>query len=79
MTSPPKQITVRCPKCSETYTDWIRPSINLSLGEEWTEEEIEEATTVVCPKCSTRVDPGSLIVEMDEHGDETWTFQGVER
>ena len=51
MTSPIEEIEVHCPECSTIFTDTIRASINLSLGEEWTDEEIHEATSVTCPNC----------------------------
>jgi len=41
------------------FSDWIRDSINLSLGEEWTDEEIEEATSVKRPECGWRGDADS--------------------
>jgi len=41
----------------------VRDSINLSLGVEWTDEEIEEATSVTCPACGHRVGFDALIVE----------------
>jgi hypothetical protein len=51
MTSPPRTITVECLRCGERYTDFHRPSINLSLGEEWTDEELREASMATCPAC----------------------------
>ncbi|HUT09378.1 MAG TPA: hypothetical protein VMY42_02690 [Thermoguttaceae bacterium] len=33
MTSPPEQIDVECPKCGQVYSDWYRPSINLTLDD----------------------------------------------
>jgi hypothetical protein len=63
MTSPPIEVEVVCPHCGTVFRDWFRPSVNLSLGEEWTKEELEAATTVRSPECGTEVAPGSLIVE----------------
>ncbi|HQX48391.1 MAG TPA: hypothetical protein PLR25_00700 [Planctomycetaceae bacterium] len=74
MTSPPEQITVWCPKCERHFRDWYRPSINLSLGEEWTEEEIEQASSVECPECHLRQDVGNLIVDQDGF----WRVDGQE-
>ena len=65
MTNPPEQITVRCPSCSREYRAWWRPSINLGLGEEWTEEEVREASTATCPTCGTKVELGTLVVDGD--------------
>ena len=69
MTSPPEEVTVTCPACDHVYRDWIRASINLDLGEPWTEEEIERATTATCPKCGHVVGAEALVVSENE-----WTF-----
>jgi len=61
MTSPPRQVDVECPKCGTQFVDWIRDSINLSLGEEWS-EAILEATTVKCPTCGWQGDSEAIIV-----------------
>jgi hypothetical protein len=71
MTSPPQRITVQCPLCGERYTDYYRPSINLTLGEEWTAEELDEATSASCPGCGFRVPIASLVVR----GDDVWEFR----
>jgi DNA-directed RNA polymerase subunit RPC12/RpoP len=63
VTSPPVQVEVVCPPCQTRFRRSYRLSINLTLGEEWTEEEIDKATTIPCPGCGVRIDPGSLIVE----------------
>jgi ssDNA-binding Zn-finger/Zn-ribbon topoisomerase 1 len=65
MTSPPREIEVECPSCGCQFEGWYRPSINLNLGEEWTEEEIERATSVECPECHQRTRVSSLIVGKD--------------
>ena len=67
MTSPPRLIRVECPNCHTTFEDWYRPSINLSLGDDWTEEETTEATTVRCPECDQQHDIDSLVVSFDEN------------
>src|SRR5262249_53335834 len=41
---------------------YIRASINLSLGEEWTDEALERATTLLCGECGTRFGLGALVV-----------------
>ena len=43
MTSPIVDIEVECPDCGEQFVAWHRASVNLSLGEQWTEEELDEA------------------------------------
>jgi len=35
MTSPPEEISVKCPGCGKLYQDWRRPSINRTLGEKF--------------------------------------------
>ncbi len=67
MTSPPKQITVHCPRCDERFEDSYRPSINLGLGEKWSDEEIYDATTATCPTCGFVI-PLALVV-----ADDVWT------
>lgn len=68
MTSPQQQITVECPGCGEWYRDFYRPSVNLGLGEEWTAEQLREATTATCPRCGNVVELDTLVVDAD-----TWT------
>lgn len=68
MTSPAQRIEVECPSCGETYETLYRASINLALGEDWAAEEIEEATTGVCPACGHRVELGSLVVGQRPRG-----------
>jgi hypothetical protein len=62
MTSPPRQVEVECPDYGTIFSDWLRDSINLTLGEEWSDEEILEATTVRCPTCGWQGGTDSLIV-----------------
>jgi predicted RNA-binding Zn-ribbon protein involved in translation (DUF1610 family) len=62
MTSPPRQVEVICPKCGFGYTDYLRDSINLSLGETWTPEEIKEVTSTTCPNCGQQVDSDALVI-----------------
>ncbi len=63
MTSPVEEIGVTCPRCGHRWETYWRASINLTLGEEWTEEEIKAATTATCPECGQRSALGVLIVE----------------
>lgn len=69
MTSLPKQLTVKCPKCGKVYRGWYRPSVNLSIGD-FTEDDLEEAMTVCCPDCGHRVSPGGLVVREGDN----WSF-----
>ena len=64
MTTPAYEVTIECPNCATEFHDWIRNSINLSLGETWTDDDIEEAFSVTCPKCGHRESTGGLLVEM---------------
>lgn len=71
MTSPPEQVTVRCPNCSHVYRDWRRASINLDLDPVTTAEDedyVRQATTAMCPECKHVVEFASLIVR-----DDVWT------
>ena len=65
MTSPIEEIEVRCPECSTIFKDSVRWSINLSLGEDWTDEEIDEATTATCPNCQYKQYGNSVIFSND--------------
>ena len=65
MTSPIEIITVLCPVCKEEFLDWYRPSINLSLCEECTEEALEMASSVCCPTCGLRQQVSNLVVKKD--------------
>ena len=51
--------------CKKEFLDWYRPSINLSLGEEWTEEALEMASSVDCPTCGLRQQVSNLVVKKD--------------
>ena len=71
MTSPPEEIEVECPKCGGVYSDWYRPSINLTL-EKFDEEYLEEASTSTCPECGYKVRHTVLTVREDG----VWEFSG---
>ena len=71
LTSPAEQITVQCPDCGELYRDWWRASINLSLGEEFDDEYLEQASTATCPRCGLKAHLDALIVQEDD----TWVLQ----
>jgi hypothetical protein len=62
VTSPPQEITVQCPQCGQIYKDWWRPSINLSLGERFSDEYLEEASTSTCPTCHYKVRHSLLVI-----------------
>lgn len=64
MTSPIVEIEVRCPSCDEVFNTWHRASVNLSLGEEWSSQDLDAVLYVGCPKCSARYEKGSLILRM---------------
>ncbi len=64
MTSPPENITIRCPKCGEVYEDWYRASVNLEL-DDFDDEYLEECSTATCPACGHKVRIDVLIVDRD--------------
>lgn len=68
MTKPPTRIELDCPRCGELFEAYYRPSIDLGLGEPWTEEKIREATAAACPRCAFVVELDALVV--DGRGDE---------
>jgi len=72
VTSPPEKIEVECPVCGRHYQDWHRPSVNLSLGDDFDEEYLREASTATCPDCGHVVELDTLVVEND-----VWTFGGA--
>jgi ribosomal protein S27AE len=61
MTSPIAHIEVECPDCGEQFVAWHRASVNLSLGEQWTKEELEEVKSAICPKCNGHFEKDVLI------------------
>ncbi len=65
MTSPPEEISVKCPGCGKLYQDWRRPSINRSLGEKFDDKYLDEATSSTCPDCGLKVHHDALIVGED--------------
>jgi DNA-directed RNA polymerase subunit RPC12/RpoP len=62
MTSPPRPVKIKCPQCGKKYKAIYWPSINLTL-EDWTAEELEEATTSTCPHCKFKVRHDVLVVK----------------
>jgi predicted RNA-binding Zn-ribbon protein involved in translation (DUF1610 family) len=73
MTSPPREIEVKCPKCGKVYADWYRPSINLRL-DHFDDEYLEQASTSTCPECGYKVRHNVLTVRQDG----VWEFEGEE-
>lgn len=71
MTSPVREIEVKCPQCGRVYQDCYRPSINLTL-DDFDEEYLERATTSTCPECGHKVRYNVLTVR--EGG--VWEFSG---
>ena len=66
MTSPPENITVRCPECGRLYEDWHRPSINLDIDPELGDPEyLHRAMHAQCPECGHEVALGGLVVRGD--------------
>jgi len=65
MTSPIKDVEVECPACGERFATWHRASVNLSLGEKWTKEKLDELMFISCPKCNGRFKKDLLIVSIE--------------
>ena len=65
MTSPIELMTVQCPACGVAYGASYRASFNASLGEQWTDEEMEEARTATCTECGHKVTFDQLRVDKD--------------
>ena len=66
MSSPAREIEIVCKGCGTTYTSpFYRPSINLST-EPWTDEEIHDSTTAICPECGLEVQLTTLLVDGGE-------------
>jgi predicted RNA-binding Zn-ribbon protein involved in translation (DUF1610 family) len=65
MTSPARQVEVGCPRCGVRYSTWYRASINLGLGEEWSEADLREASSATCPACGQVVELETLVVSGD--------------
>lgn len=66
MTSPPEEITVRCPGCGHLYEDWHRPSINLGIDPELGDPDyLHRATNARCPGCGHEVTLGGLVARSD--------------
>jgi len=71
---PVEPITVKCPSCGKCYEDWWRPSINLSLGETFDDDYLDEASSATCPSCGYKVQFDALIVGADG----TWRIGDAE-
>ncbi len=72
MTSPPEKIIVRCPACGDEYEDWMR-SVNLDLGDGFSEDYLRQCETATCPSCGHVVEIGGVLrVEGN-----VWTFGGA--
>jgi hypothetical protein len=61
VTSPVENIEVECPACGELFITWHRASVNLSLGEQWTKEELDGVKFAICPKCNGHFEKDLLI------------------
>ena len=64
MTSPPIEIEVDCPACGERFATWHRASVNLSLGEKWTQKELDNLKSIDCPGCKSRLEKDVLILRI---------------
>jgi DNA-directed RNA polymerase subunit RPC12/RpoP len=62
MTTPPEQVTIKCPECGGIYQDWIRRSVNLSL-DDFDDEYLDQCSSAVCPACKHKVYFENLVVK----------------
>ena len=70
MTSPPEQISAKCPECANLYGDWYQPSINLAI-EDFDEESLDAASSSTCPSCGQKVSH-EVLTAREEDG--VWVF-----
>jgi hypothetical protein len=67
MTTPPREVTVRCQRCGTVFQDWYRASVNLAV-EGWDENDpdvqayLEECSTATCPECGLRQPVADVLV-----------------
>ena len=61
MTMPPEEVLLTCPDCGDTFTDFVRGSINLMLGD-MTEEDVEQNSRSICPHCGAVIQHHVLVV-----------------
>jgi DNA-directed RNA polymerase subunit RPC12/RpoP len=74
VSSPLEKIGIECPHCREVYEDWVRRSLDFSVGDIWSQTELEEATTSICPACGTRVKHEALA----SRDDGVWEIEAPE-
>ena len=68
MTSPPRPITVECPKCARRYQSDHRASMNLDL-DNFDEDYLRRASTATCPDWGHVVELDTLVIEQN-----VWRF-----
>jgi len=64
VTTPAYEIEVNCEACGETYADWRRDSVNLTVSP-MTDEEVDEQLSTTCPACGHRDYGLGLIVDRE--------------
>ena len=64
MTSPPENITVKCPKCGKVFEDWYRASVNMTI-DDFDDEYLDECSSAICPQCGYKVEFDTLIVDSE--------------
>lgn len=62
MTTPMYEVEVLCVRCGTHYSDWRRDSVNLSLSNDLSEQEIDDQLTTKCPTCGLRDTVLGLII-----------------
>jgi hypothetical protein len=65
MTSPIAPVIIACPMCATRFTHYTRASVNMTLGETFSEEDLRSWSTAVCPTCEHTVDLDMLVVDSD--------------
>jgi len=61
MTTPPEEVIIRCTTCGHRSSKFIRRSINISLGDKFTRDEIDDATIFECPMCQSKMPTDTII------------------
>lgn len=64
MTTPPQEITVKCPKCGKVFKDWYRSSVNLMI-DDFDDDDIDECSSAICPLCGYKVEFDTLVVDRE--------------
>jgi len=64
MTSPPRRIDVKCPKCHTFFETYHKASINLKK-DNFDKKYIEKISIAKCPNCKFKISLDTLVVRKD--------------